>query len=241
MPRYGHGELPARMPFISAGYQLQIMVKHPDGGMCPVADILAEEEDLWNQINRDAGMGSRKHHRVAPWVRRFPGVALFFDCCLVLFFFAGVTTVDWARPFSARLALAVALGALVTVASYRFLVFTGRRMRSYKSHEGAVHLDEMDGLTRVAFVIAMANIAVLLAPMFIRARTVVAGAFGDGAGVAALVVPLTVAAIGAMTNYLVVIIAARDGSDETARLGKLAVASGRARRLLERAAQQAGR
>lgn len=61
----------------------------------------------------------------------------------------------------------------------------------------------------------------------------------------ALVIPLAVAAVSAVANYLVVLIHAFDGSDEVHRLDKLARAPRRlarkAHRARKRAAQQARR
>jgi hypothetical protein len=65
-------------------------------------------------------------------------------------------------------------------------------------------------------VIAMVDIAVLVLPMVISARTAVANSFGPGADVTALVIPLAVAVIGAVANYLAVTSHALDGSDKTA-------------------------
>jgi hypothetical protein len=55
---------------------------------------------------------------------------LFFDFILLLYFFAGITDVDWQSPLSVNLAFATVLAAMVTVLTYGFLSFTGHRMRS---------------------------------------------------------------------------------------------------------------
>ena len=184
-------------------------------------EILADERKQRNQIEQDASQGSRKHHRLARWMRWIPKAVLAFDFCLLLYFFAGITNVNWASPLSVNLAFATALSAMVTVLSYGFLAFTGHRMRSHKNHAGTVHLDELDGLTKAAFGTALAVIAVLAALMFIRMHTEVGYALGVQAGVTALAIPLAVAVVSAVANYLVVAIHALDGSDQVARLDKL--------------------
>ena len=79
--------------------------------------------------------------------------------------------------------------------------------------------------------------------MYLRIHSEVIDALGYQAGVTALVIPLAVAVVSAVANYLVVLIHALDGSDEVARLNKLAAATRRptrkAHRLRGRAAQQA--
>ena len=164
---------------------------------------------------------------------------------LLLYFFAGITDVDWQSPVSMSLGFAIILAGMVTVLAYGFLSFTGHRMRSYKNHAGTVHLDELDGFTKAAFGTAMAVITVLAALMYLRIRSEVIDALGYQAGVTALVIPLAVAVVSAVANYLVVLIHALDGSDEVARLDKLAAATRRpirkAHRLRRRAAQQAHR
>ena len=73
----------------------------------------------------------------------------------------------------------------------------------------------------------------------------VGGALGPQAGVTALAIPLAVAVVSAVANYLVVLIHTFDGSDEVHRLDKLASAARRlarkAHRLRRQAALQAHR
>jgi hypothetical protein len=231
-----------RRHLAEADYWMKTRVKHPDGGERTVADTLADETEQRKHINQQAGRGSRKHRRLPPWQRWIPKLVLFFDFILLLYFFAGITNVDWQSPLSINLAFAAAIAAMVTVLAYGFLAFTGHRMRSYKSHAGSVHLDEMDGFTKSAFGAAMAIIAVLAALMFFRIRSEVTGALGPQAGVTALAIPLAVAVVSAVANYLVILIHAHDGSDEVARLNKLAAATRRPVRKahqLQRRAQQA--
>jgi hypothetical protein len=243
--RRSRREWRARSQLIAADHQLKARVKHPDGGDRTVEDTMRDEDEQRTVINNQMSMGSHKHRRLAGWIRSIPKFVLVFDFCLLLFFFGGITNVDWSSPLSANLIFAVALDAMVTVLSYGFLAYTGHRMRSYKTHDGTLHLSDMDGFTKAAFGIALAVITALAVMMFIRMRAEVLGAIGAQAGVTLLVVPLAVAAVSAVANYLVVAIHAHDGSDEVARLDRLAAATrrpvSRAHRLRERATQQANR
>jgi hypothetical protein len=228
---------------IEAEHRMQTRVKHPDGGERTVAQTLADEEAQRTQINHEAAMGSRKHRRLHRWQRWIPKFVLFFDFALLLYFFAGITNVDWQSPLSMNLAFATALAGMVTVLAYGFLAVTGHRMRGHKNHMGTVHLDELDGFTKAAFWTAMTVVTVVAALMFLRIRSEVIDALGPQAGVTGLVIPLAVAVVSAVANYLVVLIHALDGSDEVHRLEKLAAATRRparkAHRLRKRAAQQA--
>ncbi len=228
-----------------ADHWMHIRVKHPDGGERTVAETQADEEEQRQQINRETAMGSRKHRRLPTWQGWIPKFVLAFDFALLLYFFAGITNVDWQSAVSMSLAFAITLAAMVTVLAYGFLAFTGHRMRCCKNHAGTVHLDELDGFTKAGFGIAMTVITVLAALMYLRIHSEVINALGSQAGVTALVIPLAVAVISAVANFLVVLIHALDGSDEVARLNKLAAATRRparkAHRLRRRAAQQADR
>lgn len=228
-----------------ADHWMLTRVKHPDGGERTVTETRADEEDQRQQINRETAMGSRKHRRLPRWQGWVPKFVLCFDFALLLYFFAGITNVNWQSAVSMSLAFAITLAGMVTVLAYGFLSFTGHRMRSYKNHEGTVHLDELDGFTKAAFGTAMTVITVISALMYLRIHSEVIDALGPQAGVTALVIPLAVAVVSAVANYLVVLIHALDGSDEVARLDKLAAATRRparkAHRLRRRAARQAHR
>jgi hypothetical protein len=243
--RRRRSERMARRYRVTARILRETRVPHPDGGERSVAGILRDEEEQRAKIVRETGRGTRKHHRLTGWMRRIPGFVLVFDFCLLLYFFAGITNVDWGSPLSIALAFAIALTAMVTVLSYGFLTFTGHRMRSHKDDTGAIHLDELDGFTTTALGIAIAVIAVLAALMFVRMHTEVAYALGAQAGMTDVVIPLAVTVVSAVANLLVVEVHARDGSDETARLDALGKAARRlarkAHRLEELAAQQANR
>jgi ABC-type multidrug transport system fused ATPase/permease subunit len=224
---------------------MKTRVKHPDGGERTAADTQADEDDQRERINQEREEGSRKHDRLPRWQREIPKFVLVFDFVLLLYFFAGITNVYWQSPLSMNLAFAIALAAMVTVLSYGFLAFTGHRWRSQKDDRGLPAFDEVDGLTKAASVAAMAVIGVLAVLMYLRMHTEVIDALGTQAAQTALVIPLAVAVVSAVANFLVVGIHAVDGSDEVHRMEKLAAAtrrpSRRAHQLRQRAAQQAHR
>jgi hypothetical protein len=228
-----------------AEHWMHTRVRHPDGGERTVAETQADEVEQREQISRETAMGSRKHRRLPTWQGWIPKFVLAFDFALLLYFFAGITNVDWQSAVSMSLAFAITLAAMVTVLAYGFLSFTGHRMRSYKNHAGTVHLDELDGVSRAAFGIAIIVITVLAALMYLRIHSEVVDALGSQAGLTVLVIPLAIAVVSAVANFLVVLIHALDGSDEVARLNRLAAATHRlvrkAHRLRRRAAQQVDR
>jgi len=243
--RRRHREWQMRRELAEAEHCMQTRVKHPDGGERTVAETRADEEEQRRQINRDTAMGSLKHRRLPRWQHWIPKIVLFFDFALLLYFFAGITDVNWQSPLSINMAFATALAGMVTVLAYGFLAFTGHRMRSHKKHAGTVHLDELDGFTKAAFGTAITVITVLAALMYIRIRSEVIDALGSQAGMTTLVIPLAVAVVSAVANYLVVLIHTFDGSDEVQRMDKLAAATRRqtrkAHRSRKRAAEQAYR
>jgi hypothetical protein len=243
--RRRHWEWRMRRQLTEAEHWMQMRVKHPDGGERTVAETQADEEQQRRQINRETAMGSLKHRRLPRWQHWIPKFVLFFDFALLLYFFAGITNVNWQSPVSMNTGFATALSGMVTVLAYGFLAFTGHRMRSHKDHAGTVHLDRVDDFTKAAFGTALAVITVLATLMFLRIRSEVIAALGSQAGVTALVIPLAVAVVSAVANYLVVLIHAFDGSDEVHRLNKLATAtrrlSRRVHRLRKRAAERAYR
>ena len=145
----GVADAPSASP--QADHWMHTRVKHPDGGERTVTETRADEEEQRQQINRETAMGSRKHRRLPRWQGWIPKFVLCFDFALLLYFFAGITNVDWQSPVSMSLAFAITLAGMVTVLAYGFLSFTGHRMRSYKNHAGTVHLDELDGFTKAAF------------------------------------------------------------------------------------------
>jgi hypothetical protein len=243
--RRRHWEWLMHRELAEAEYWMQMRVKHPDGGERTVAETQVDEEEQRRQINHEMALGSLKHHRLPRWQRWIPKFVLFFDSALLLYFFAGITNVNWQSPLSVNMAFAAVLAAMVTVLAYGFLAFTGHRMRFYKNHAGTVHLDQLDGFTKAAFWTAGTVIAVLAALMYLRIRSEVIDALGAQAGLTTLVIPLAVAVVSAVANYVVVLIHAFDGSNEVHRLNKLAAATSRltrrAHRLRRRATEQAYR
>lgn len=235
----------ARMLLIRADFRLTGRVRHPDGGRRAVVEIQRDEIAQRAQIEMEARRGSRKHNRLPRWLRRVPKLVLLFDFCLLLYFFAGITDVNWYSPLSANLGFAVLLAAMVTVLSYGFLSFTGHRMRTHKDHSGAVRLDQLDSLSAASILVAVAIVGILAALMFTRMRIEVIYALGPGSGGTALMIALTLAAVSAAANLLVVGIHALDGSDQVERLNKLSAAAhrslARAHRMRERATYQASR
>jgi len=210
--------------YTRAGYRTGIRVRHPDGGRRPVCEAQQDEAAARRRIEDETARGSRKHHRLPWWIGRIPAVVLVVDFSLLLYFFSGITDVNWGSPLSAGLVFAVLLAAMVTVLSYGFLAFAGHRLRGYKDHSGAVAFTELDVLTKVACWASAAGIAVLATLMFIRMRAEVLDALGGSAWTTALVIALAVAVVSAMANFLVVAIHALDGSHEVARLNALSAA-----------------
>ncbi|MGE5287134.1 MAG: hypothetical protein ACM3ML_08035 [Micromonosporaceae bacterium] len=241
--RYRRSKRLVRTKIVSAEYRMKDRVGHPDGGDRPVEEILQDEAAQRAQIEAETRQGSRKHLRLPPWLRWIPKFVLAFDFGLLLYFFAGITNVNWASALSSALAFAMLLAAMVTVLSYGFLAFTGHRLRSHKDHEGTVHHDELDEFTKAAFGVALAVIAVLSTLMFLRMRTEVIYALGARAQITALVIAIALAVVSAVANFLVIAIHALDGSDQVARLDRLSAAARRpfakAHRMREQAARQA--
>ena len=213
------GELQTRASHRSAD-----RVRHPDGGQRPVAEVQRDEAAARRQIEDETARGSRKHQRLPRWIGRIPILVLLVDFCLLLYFFSGITDVNWASPLGASLVFAVLLAAMVTVLSYGFLAFAGHRLRGYKDHSGAVAFSDLDGLTRAACWASAAGIAMLAALMFIRMRAEVLYALGPNGWTTALVIALALAVVSALANFLVVAIHALDGSHEVARLNALSAA-----------------
>lgn len=227
---------------VRADYRLQDRVRHPDGGDISVAELIKAEKAQRSQIEREAASGSDKHRRVQRWVGWMPRLVLCFDFGLLMYFFAGITNVDWSDPMSIAMAFALILAAMVTVLSYGYLAFTGHRLRTHKNHAGTVHGDELDGFTRLVVAVAVVVIGVIATLMYLRMHTEVGYALGSGSGLTALAIATALAVINAAANFLVVAIHALDGSDQVARLEKISAAARRpyakAQRMREEAAVQ---
>lgn len=243
--RREHTERLNRDLLVSADYLMKDRIRHPDGGDRSVEEILQDEQKQRAEIDQERANGSLKHRRLPRWIRRIPKYVLAFDLCLLLYFFAGITDVNWASPLSLALAFAAVLATMVTVLSYGFLAFTGHRLRSHKNHAGTIHRRDVDAVTRAAFAIALVVIAVLATLMFLRMRAEVLYALGAQAQLTALTIATAIAVVSAVANFLVIAVHGLDGSDEVARLDKLSAAIRRhvtkAHRMREQAARQAGR
>jgi hypothetical protein len=174
------------------------------------------------------------------WLASIPKVVLVVDFCLLTYFLAGVTDVDWASPVSMSVVFALLLSLLITVPCYGFLTFTGHRLRGCKDHTGTIRPANVDGVSAVAVAVALLLIGVVGTLMFARMRTEVGYALGSGSAQTALLIALAVAVVSASANVLVIGVHALDGSNQTARLHALSVAASRpmakAERLRRRAA-----
>jgi len=210
-----------------AKYRSADRVRHPDGGWRPVTDVVEDEAKQRAQIETDRANGSRKHQRLPRWLGRIPQLVLVIDFCLLVYFFAGITDVDWASPLSADLVFAVLLAVMVTMLAYGFLSFAGHRLRSHKDHSGAIPLADLDGITGASAIAAIIAIVVLSGLMFTRMRTEVLYALGPDAWATALLIAVTLAVVSALANFLVMAVHALDGSDQAARLHALSEAARR--------------
>jgi uncharacterized membrane protein len=229
-----------RERLISAAYRMKAKVKHADGGESTVTDIMEDEKALRKQIKKEVRRGSRKHRRAPEWMQWIPRYVLCFDFGILLYFFAGITNVNWASPVSMALGFALVLAAMVTVLSYGYLSFAGHCLRGFKNHEGTVHHRDLDGFTKVILGVAAAVIAVIATLMYLRMHTEVGYALGVSAGLTSIFIAAALAVVSVAANFLVVAIHALDGSDQVARLNRLSAAArgpyAKAQRLRERAA-----
>jgi hypothetical protein len=183
------------------------------------------ESALRAQIELEMSRGSLKHHRLPWWMRWIPRAAMVCDFGLLLYLFAGITNVVWARPLSVSLAFATMLAVVVTTLAFGFFAFTGCGMRARKDHAGTVQLRELAPSIRVAAGIAAAAIVGFSAMIFIQMRPEILYALGAGAGIITSVVSVTLAILAAAANSAAIAVYALDGSDEEAFLSKLAAAS----------------
>jgi WD40 repeat protein len=101
-----------------------------------VADLRRDEAAQQAQVAAETVRGSRKHQRPPGWIRLLPTLVLALDFGLLLYFFAGITGVNWANPSSAALA-AVASAAMVTTLLCGFLGLAASRLRGHKNHSGS--------------------------------------------------------------------------------------------------------
>ena len=197
------------------------IVRHPDGGVRTVAQIASDQDKQRRQIEEDLDRGSSRHRRLPEALRRVPQLVLGADALLLLYFFSGVTNVNWASPFSTALIFAVLLAGMVTGISFVFFRFTGDRLQQYKDDTGVVPLRGLDEVTNLSMALALAAMMILGTLMYIRMRAEVLNALGPDAGGTAIIISLSLALVSILANTLVIAVHALDGSAEADRLDAL--------------------
>jgi hypothetical protein len=203
---------------IRARYRDGDIVPHPDGGVRTVTQTAAEQEALHKLVAEDIDRGSRRHRRLPAVMRQVPKLVFGADALLLLYFFSGVTNVDWTIPLSAALVFAALLAVMVTGISFAFFRFTGDRLQQYKDDTGIVPLRGLDDATNVSMGLAGGAMVILAALMFVRMRAEVITALGPHAGFTAVIIGLALALVSVLANTLVIAVHALDGSAETDRL-----------------------
>jgi protein-S-isoprenylcysteine O-methyltransferase Ste14 len=224
---------------IRAGYRRGDFVRHPDGGVQTVASTVVDQDKQRAEIAADIENGSRRHRRLPRTLRRMPRLILVADGLLLLYFFSGVTNVDWSSPLSAALIFALMLAAMVTGISFAFFRLAGDRLQQYKNDAGTVPLRGLDDATMAVIGLAVAAVATLATLMYFRMHAEVIDALGSSAGVSAIIIGLTLAMVSVLANTMVIVVHALDGSTQADRLEALGTATARPlneeRRLHERA------
>ena len=126
---------------------------------------LSAPADVNRQVLRESGIqrGGLRHRRLPKILRWLPVPLFAVDALLLLYFFSGVTDVNWAQPLSAALVFAVLLAAMVTGISFALFRFAGNRLQQYKDDTGTVPLRGLDKATIVSVGLALAAMAVLAA------------------------------------------------------------------------------
>ncbi|MGH3253905.1 MAG: hypothetical protein ACRDOU_00630 [Streptosporangiaceae bacterium] len=210
-----------------AGYRREDFVRHPDGGVHTVAKTLQDQDRQRAEIAADIGAGSRRHRRLPRALRRMPGLVLIADGLLLLYFFSGVTNVDWSSPVSAALVFALMLAVMVTGISFAFFRLTGDRLQQYKNDAGTVPLRGLDDATMAIAGLAVVALATLGTLMYFRMHAEVIDALGPSAGVSAIIIGLTLAVVSVLANTMVIAVHALDGSAQADRLDALGAATER--------------
>lgn len=225
---------------IRAEHRAGDRVPHPVGGHDTASMLEQAGAALRGRIDAEMASGSLKHTRFPRWIGYIPKVVLAADFSMLLYFFAGITNVNWAAPVSAGLGFAGLLAAMVTVLTYGFLAFAGYRLRTYKDHSGTIARHALDGLTKAACGAAACGAAAVALLMFIRMRAEVLDALGPGGWATAVAIGVVLSVVSALANFLVVAVHALDGSDEVARLDAIGANTrgplGKAHRMREKAA-----
>lgn len=197
-------------------------IDHPDGGVRTVAETLADQREQRERIQADQRAGSRRHRRVPVLLRRAPTGFFVFDALLLLWFFSGVTNVDWTNdPVSVSLAVAIGMAAIAAGATFVVCRHVGDRLLHYKDDEGHLSLLGMDWWTRTSVALAVVTVTVVAPFMFIRMRSEVLDDLGQKAQGTAIIVGLVLALVTVLAVYVTIAVHAIDGSLETERLNDL--------------------
>ena len=204
-----------------ARYRDRDFVPHPDGGVRTVVQTASDQDKQREQIEADINRGSFRHRRLPAPLRRVPLLVFGADALLLLYFFSGVTNVNWASPLSAALVFAVLLAAMVTGISFAFFRFTGDRLQQYKDDTGVIPLRGLDTATTVSMGLALGAMIILAALMLTRMRAEVLTALGPHADSTATIIGLALALVSILANTLVIAVHALDGSAEADRLDAL--------------------
>jgi hypothetical protein len=210
-----------------AGCRRGDLISHPDGGLRTVAETAVDQDTQRAEIAAAIEAGSHRHRRLSKALRRVPVIIFISDALLLLYFFSGVTNVDWTSPLSAALVFAVILAAMVTCISFAFFRLAGNRLRHYKNDAGTVPLRGLDEATIAIVGLALAAVAVLATLMYFRMHAEVINALGSSAGFSAVIIGLTLAMVSILANTMVIAIHALDGSPEADRLDALGGAVGK--------------
>ncbi len=222
---------------IRAGHRPGDRVRHPLGGYRTALEARKDEDALRAGIAADAERGSGRHLRLPAWLRRVPAAVALGDFCILFYFFAGVTNVNWSQLASASTGFALVIAALVTGVAYSFLALAGNRMRNYKDGSGAVAVRELDGLTKATAYTSAAAIVVLAGLMFTRMRAELLDALGPHAAATAIVIGVALAAVSILANCLVMLVHALDGSQQVDQAQALGAAVHRSFALAHRQAE----
>lgn len=206
---------------IRADYRDTELVFHPDGGVRSVTDTAADQDRLRERIVADIDDGSRRHRRLPAALRQVPKLVCVSDALLLLYFFGGITNVDWGSPVSFDGVFAVLLAGMVTGISFAFFHFTGDRLQQYKDDTGTIPLRGLDMSTNISMGLASGAMVILAALMFVRMHTEVSQTLGAHSGPTALILGLTLALVSVLANTLVIAVHALDGSPEADRLDEL--------------------
>jgi len=207
-------------PLQAAKHERRRHVRHPTGGRQTVSAVQDEHDELHATIKKDTEAGSRRHRRLGRSLRRIPPVAFTADFLISLWFFGGVTDVDFSDPLStsANLAFALVVAGTVTVIAFAYLKFVGSQLRVHKNDAGTIAPASLDPLTRGLVGLAGLGMAVVALFTYTRLHAEVTEALGAHSGGTAAAVGLTVAVVSILASVLVVGVHCLDGSDDTEHL-----------------------